>query len=139
MGLGFNYLKILCNTIREIAAENGKSYRIAIKQFFEWVEKLYGVIKLRQNVREQEQLEYAKPANHLTATYPYYSAIKPFTALPEPSALEEQEPERQRKLRSSIFYSYRIINTKSKTTKEKESNQSDNDNNHDGDIYDGQN
>jgi len=41
-GLGFSYLKILYNTIREIAAENGKSYRIAIEEFFEWVEKLYG-------------------------------------------------------------------------------------------------
>jgi predicted nucleic acid-binding Zn-ribbon protein len=138
MGLGFNYLWLLSNTIREIASENGKSYRIAIEQFFEWVEKLYGGIKLRQKIQEQEQTEYAKPDNDLTATFPYYSDIKPFTALPEPSALKEQEPERQRKLRSSIFYSYKKINTKSKTTKEEEkSNQSDNDNNHDGDIYDG--
>jgi hypothetical protein len=92
MGLGFNYLKILCNTIREIAAENGKSYRIAIEQFFEWVEKLYGAIKLRQKVQEQEQSEYAKLDN-LAATYPYYPDIKPFTALPELSTLEEQKPE----------------------------------------------
>jgi hypothetical protein len=92
VGLGFNYLKILCNTLREIAAENGKSYRIAIEQFFEWVEKLYGGIKLRQKVQEQEQPEYAKLDN-LTATYPYYSAIKPFTALPELSRLEKQEAE----------------------------------------------
>ena len=138
MGLGLNYLWLLCNTIREIAAENGKSYRIAIEQFFGMVEKLYGSIKLRQKVREQEQLEYAKLDNNLTATYPYYPDIKPFTALPGPYALEEQKPERQRKLRSSIFYSYRETNTKSKTTKEEESNQSDNGNdNHDGDIYDG--
>ncbi len=61
MGLGFNYLWLLCNTIREIEAENGKSYRIAIEQFFGWVEKLYGAIKLRQKVREHEHLEYAKP------------------------------------------------------------------------------
>jgi hypothetical protein len=111
-----------------------------MEQLFGWVEKLYGGIKIRQNVQEQEQEEYAKPDNNLTATYPYYSDIKPFTTLPEPSALEEQEPEQQRKLRSSIFYSYKKINTKSKTTKQEEekSNQSDNDdNNHDGDIYDG--
>jgi hypothetical protein len=144
MGFGFNHLKILCNTIREIAAENGISYRIAIEQFFEWVEKLYGAIKLRQNVQDQEhkqkQLKYAKLDNNLTITYPYYSAIKPFTALPEISTLEEKEAERQRKqMQSSIYYSYTKINTKSKTTKEEEeeeSNQSDNDN-HDGDIYDG--
>ena len=40
MGLGFNYLTNLCNTIREIASENGKSYRIAIEQLFGWVEKV---------------------------------------------------------------------------------------------------
>jgi hypothetical protein len=139
MGLGLNYLKILCNTIREIASENGKSYRIAMEQFFGWVEKLYGAIRLRQKIQEHEQAEYAIPDNNLTATYPYYSDIKPFTTLPEPSALEEQKPERQRKLRSSIFYSYKKINTKSKTTKQEEekSNQSDDDDNHDGDIYDG--
>jgi hypothetical protein len=141
MGLGFNHLKILCNTIREIAAENGTSYKVAIEQFFGWVEKLYGAIKLRQKVQEQEQLKYAKlDNNNLTTTYPYYSDVKPFTALPELSTLEEKEAERQRQreqMRTSIYYSYTKINTKSKTTKEEEeSNQSDNDN-HDGDIYDG--
>jgi chromosome segregation ATPase len=137
MGLGFNYLKLLCNTIREIAAENGISYKVAIEQFIEWVEKLYGAIKLRQNVQEQEQPEYAKLDNNLTTTYPYYYAIKPFTALPELLTLEEKERERQREqMRTSIYYSYTKINTKSKTTEEEESNRSDNDN-HDGDIYDG--
>ena len=138
MGLGVNDLKILCNTIREIAAENGKSYRIAIEQLFEWVEKLYGAIKLREKVQEQGQPEYAKLDNNLTAIYPYYPDIKPFTALPELSTLEEKERERQREqMRTSIYYSYTKINTRSKTTKEEEeSNQSDNDN-HDGDIYDG--
>jgi len=38
-------------------------------------------------------------------------------------------------MRTSIYYSYKKINTKSKTTEE-ESNQSDTDN-HDGDIYEG--
>jgi hypothetical protein len=137
MGVGIKILKILCNTIKEIAAENGKNYRIAIEQFFEWVEKLYGAIKLRQNVQEQEQPEYAKLDN-LNATYPYYPDIKPFTALPELSTLEELERQRQREqMRTSIYYSYTKINTKSKTIKEEEeSNQSDNDN-QDGDIYDG--
>jgi hypothetical protein len=140
MGLGFNYLQLLCNTIREIGSENGKCYRIALEQFFGWVEKLYGGIKLRQKIQEQEQPEYAKLDNNLTATYYpyYYSAIKPFTALPESSTLDERERQRQREqMRTSIYYSYTKINTKSKTTKEEEeSNQSDNDNN-DGDIYEG--
>jgi hypothetical protein len=133
MGFGFNNLRLLSNTIREIAAENGISYKVAIEQFFGWVEKLYGAIKLRQKVQDQEhkqkQPEYAKLNNNLTATYHYYPDIKPFTALPELSSLEEQERERQRKqMQSSIYYSYTKINTKSKTTKEEEeSNQSDND------------
>jgi hypothetical protein len=138
MGFGFNNLRLLSNTIREIAAENGISYRVAIEQFFEWVEKLYGGIKLRQKVQEQEQLKYAKLDNNLTATYPYYSDVKPFTtALPGLSTLEEKELKRQREqMRSSIYYAYTKINTKSKITKEEEANQSDN-GNHDGDIYDG--
>src|SRR5215213_9606619 len=69
MGFGFNNLRLLSNTIREIAAENGKSYRVAIDQLFEWIEKLYGAIKLRQKVQDQEhkqkQPEYAK-RNNLT-------------------------------------------------------------------------
>jgi hypothetical protein len=134
LGIAIRELRILCNTIREIAAESGKSYRIAIEQFFGWVEKLYGAIKLRQKIQEQEQAEYAKLDNNLTAIYPYYPDIKPFTSLPGPYALEEKERERQRKFRSSIFYSYRKINPKTK--EEEESNQSDNDN-HDGDIYEG--
>ena len=134
MGFGFNNLRLLCNTIREIAAENGKSYKIAMEQFFGWVEKLYGVIKLRQNVQEQEQPKYTKLDNSLTAIYHYCSDIKPFTALPELYTLEEKERERQQEqMRTSIYYSYKKINTKSKTTEE-ESDQSDNDN-HDGDIY----
>ena len=99
MGLGFNYLQLLCNTIREIASENGKSYRIALEQFFGWVEKLYGAIKLRQKIQEQEQAQYAKLDNNITAIYPYYPDIKPFTSLPGPYALEEKERERQRKFR----------------------------------------
>jgi hypothetical protein len=106
MGLGFNYLKILYNTIREIAAEIGKSYRIAIEEFFEWIEKLYGARKLRQNIQEREQPEYDKLDNNLTTTYPYYSDIKPFTALPELSTLEEREREREQ-MRTSIYYSYK--------------------------------
>jgi hypothetical protein len=113
MGLGFNHLNLLCNTIREIAVENGKSYRIGIEQFFEWVEKLYSGIKLRQKVHEQGKPEYAKLDNNLTTTYPYYHNIKPYTVLPELPTLEEQKPERQRQRRSLTYYSYKEINTKS--------------------------
>jgi hypothetical protein len=92
LGLGIKELKIFCNAIKEIAAENGISYRVAIEQLFGYLQEEYG-IKIRQ-------LQHLRP---------------------------------------SVSYSYRTINTKSKTPEEEEerNNQSDNDNNNqDGDIYD---
>jgi hypothetical protein len=137
MGFGFNNLRLLYNTIREIAAENDISYRVAIQQLFKWIEKQYGGIKLRQNIQDQKhkqkQPEYIKPDN-LTTTYPYYPDVQPFTASPERSTLEEQKRQRQRQIRS-IYYEYRETNTKSNTTRQ-EDNQLDN-GNHDGDIWDG--
>jgi hypothetical protein len=140
MGLGIRELRILCNAIKEIAAENGiRSYKIAIDQFFEWVEKLYGDIKLRQKINQQkeEQLKYAKPDN-LPTTYPYYSDVQPFNLSPERSTLEERE--RELKMPSTKYYRYWETNTTNyKTTREEEENdQSDNDNNNKyDDIYDG--
>ena len=44
MGLGFNYLKILYNTIREIASENDIIYSLAVvEQFFESLERQYDI------------------------------------------------------------------------------------------------
>jgi hypothetical protein len=43
IGLGFNYLKILCNTIREIAAENGIIYSLAVEQIFESLGRQYDI------------------------------------------------------------------------------------------------
>jgi hypothetical protein len=79
LGLNIRELRILCNAIKEIAAENGISYRVATEQFFEWVEKLYGGIKLRQKIHEQKekQPEYAKPDN-IPRTYPYHPDVQPF-------------------------------------------------------------
>jgi hypothetical protein len=133
LGLGIRELKSLCNAIKEIAAENGISYRVAIEQFFEWVERLYDGIKLRQKIKQQKekQQEYAKPDN-LPTTYPYHPDVQPFDPSLERSTLEEQEREHQIR---SISYEYRELNTKSKTTRQ-EDNQLDNDN-HDGDIWDG--
>jgi transposase len=139
MGLGIRELRILCNAIKEIAAENGKSYRDAIEQFLERVEKLYDGIKLRQKInqqkKEEEQPKYAKPDN-LPRTYPSHPDIQPFDSSPERSTLEAQE--RERKTPSTKNYRYWKTNTtKYKITREEENNQSDNDNNHDGDIWTG--
>ena len=137
LGLGIRELRILCNAIKEIAAENGKSYRVAIEQFLERVEKLYDGIKLRQKINQQQkekQPEYAKPDN-LPRTYPYHSDVQPFDPSLGRSTLEEQERERQMPSTKCIKY-WEINTTKHKIPRgeEEENNQSDNDNNHDGDI-----
>ena len=135
LGLGIRGLRILCNAIKEIEAENGKSYRDAIEQFLERVEKLYDGIKLRQKINQQKekQPEYAKPGN-LPRTYPYHPDVQPFDPSLKRSTSEEQARERQ--MPSTKYYGYWKTNTtKYKITREEEeNNQSDNDNNHDGDI-----
>ena len=73
IGIGIKELKIFCNAIKEIAAKNGISYRVAIEQLFRYLQEEYG-IKIRQ-------LQHMRP---------------------------------------SVSYSYRTINTKSKTTEEEE-------------------
>ena len=136
LGFGIRELKILCNTIKEIAFENGISYRDAIEQFLERVEKLYGGIKIRQKIHEEkeERPEHAKTDN-LPRTYPYHPDVQPFDPLLERSTLEEQERERQMPSTKCIKY-WEINTTKHKILRgeEEENNQSDNDNNHDGDI-----
>src|SRR5919107_6221978 len=136
LGFGIRELRILCNAIKEIAAENGKSYRVAIEQFLERVEKLYGGIKIRQKIHEEkeERPEHAKTDN-LPRTYPYHPDVQPFDPSLERSTLEEQERERQMPSTKCIKY-WEINTTKHKILRgeEEENNQSDNDNNHDGDI-----
>ena len=52
LGIGIRELRIICNAIKEIAAEDGKSYRVAIEQLFGYLEEEYG-IRIRQRQREQ--------------------------------------------------------------------------------------
>jgi hypothetical protein len=69
LGLGIRELKILCNAIKEIEAENGISYRLAIEQLFERVETLYDGIKLRQKINQKQKEEQPKYANPDNLTY----------------------------------------------------------------------
>ena len=55
IGLGLNKLRLLLNTIKEIAAENGISYKDGVDQFFEFIEKHYD-IKLRLKKSRTTQL-----------------------------------------------------------------------------------
>ena len=54
MGLGIRELKIILNTIKEIAAENNISPLTARDNFIEFLEKKYG-IKLRSKIQQQKK------------------------------------------------------------------------------------
>ncbi len=135
MGLGFNKLRLLLNTIKEIAAEKQIPYKVAVEQFFESLEQKYD-IKLRQNMQEEKQQlqknNNDRPDNP-NRTFPYYRNNTPSTALPKPSAsLEKQRQQEQRHQQqmpwpSSISYTYRKTTTAiPKKTKEEQNNQLNN-------------
>ena len=131
MGLGFNNLRLLINTIKEIAAEKQIPYKVAIEQFFEFLEQKYE-IKLRQNMQEEKQ-QLQKYNNNgpdnPNRTFPYYRNNTSSTALPKPSeSLEKQRQQEQQMPRpSSISYTYRETTTSiPKTTKEEQNNQLNN-------------
>jgi uncharacterized membrane protein len=131
MGLGFNNLRLLINTIKEIAAEKRISYKVAIEQFFESLEQKYD-IKLRQNIQEEKQQsqKYNNDGpDNPNQTIPYYRNNIPSTALPKPSAsLEKQRQQEQEMPRpSSISYiSRKTATVIPKTTKEDHNNQLNN-------------
>jgi hypothetical protein len=138
MGLGLDNLKLLCNTIREIAAENHIPYREAIEQFFQWVEKQYGGIKLRQNLQDQDPLEHnAKPRNPPTSCF---NSEFHYLASMQQSRLEErdQKQEQERHMRS-ISYEHTKTDSKSKITDEQNNqlNNDDGDSDSDDDIQSG--
>src|SRR5215217_6359996 len=54
MGLGLRELKIILNTIKEIANENNNIPLIALDKFFEFLEELYDV-KIRSKIHQQQQ------------------------------------------------------------------------------------
>jgi hypothetical protein len=54
IGLGLKQLKIILNTIKEIANENNSSPLIALDKFFEFLEGVYDV-KIKSKIHEQQQ------------------------------------------------------------------------------------
>jgi hypothetical protein len=59
MGFGLGNLKIILNTIKELAAEKGINYKDGVIQFFEFLEKHYD-IKLRLKVQDAQQQHQQK-------------------------------------------------------------------------------
>ena len=118
IGFVLTKLKILRNTIMEIAAEDNIRPSQGVDKFFEFVEKHYDV-KLRQKVQEaqqQHQKEYAKPDN-LNPAFPSHHDFKPSNALPNQSSLVEKQ--RQQLPSTSISYTIeRNITNASKKTEE---------------------
>jgi hypothetical protein len=115
MGFGLRELKILYNTLKEIAAENNIiDYRQTVDKFFESLEITYDVkIRLTVQKKQNQQKKYndTKPDNPI-GTFPFYSEIKPFTTLPKPAVLVEKQQEQQQMPRpSSISFSYRKFST----------------------------
>jgi len=130
MGFGLTKLKIIRNTIKEIAAENNIiDYRMAVDRFFESLEQQYD-IKLRQKPQkeeEQKKREYTKPDN-LNPTFPSHHDITPSTTLPNQSSLVEKQ-QRQQLPSTSISYTYnrKITNTSKKTEEQNDQLNNDHD------------
>jgi hypothetical protein len=94
IGLGLNKLRLLLNAIKEIAAENGISYKDGVDQFFEFIEKHYDIkLRLKKSrtttiVATSISPEYpARDSNSTTNNYPsnnpyYYYPVR----------LSEQQP-----------------------------------------------
>ena len=128
MGLGLNKLRLMINSIKEIAAENNIiDYRLAIDKFFEFLEQRYD-IKLRQKVLDEQQQELQKYNNNNTAkpdnpnrTFPLSRNNESSSVAPKPSALVNRQREMPS---SSISYTYSKSTTiHSKTTAEEEDEQ----------------
>ena len=128
IGVGLRELKIIINTIKEIAAENNIiDYRLAIDKFFEFLEQRYD-IKLRQKVLDEQQQELQKYNNNTTAkpdnpnrTFPLSRNNESSSVAPKPSALVNRQGEMPS---SSISYTYSKTTTiPSKTTAEEEDEQ----------------
>ena len=119
-------LKILYNTLKEIAAENNIiDYRQTADEFFESLEITYDVkIRLTVQKKQNQQKKYndTKPDNPI-GTFPFYSEIKPFTTLPKPAVLvEKQQEQQQMPWPSSISFSYRKFSTTASNRKEEQNN-----------------
>ena len=98
IGLGLNKLRLLLNTIKEIAAENGISYKDGVDQFFEFIEKHYDIkLRLKKSrtttiVARSISSEYtARDSNSTNNNYP---SNKPYYYY-YPIRLSEQQPKQQ--------------------------------------------
>lgn len=99
IGLGLNKLRLLLNTIKEIAAENGISYKDGIDQFFEFIEKHYD-IKLRLKKSRTTTIVATSISSEHTArdsnsTSNNYPSNKPYYYYPVRSS--EQQPKQQQR------------------------------------------
>jgi hypothetical protein len=129
--VGLRELKIIINTIKELAAENNISISAAVNKFFQFLEQQYD-IKLRQKVLDEEKQQLQKYNNTTkddspNRTFPLpYSNNESSSVVPKHSALvdRQQQPQQQK---SSSFTSYREIITTDPNTAKERNNQINND------------
>jgi hypothetical protein len=84
MGFGLNELRILRNTIGEIAAENNISSAMAVQEFFKSLEKEYD-IKLRPQFQNNQQ-QYNNTNYHDNFNNNDSSFYPEVNSLPQPQA-----------------------------------------------------
>lgn len=106
IGLGLNKLRLLLNTIKEIAAENGISYKDGIDQFFEFIEKHYD-IKLRLKKSRTTTIVATSISSEHTArdsnsTSNNYPSNKPYYYYPVRSSEQQPKQQQQEQTPSSI-------------------------------------
>jgi hypothetical protein len=114
MGLGLNELRLLRNTIGEIAAENDISSTMAVQEFFKSLEKQYD-IKLRSQFQNIQQQYNNKPHdnNNDSSFYPEVNS------LPLQQQQQQQQPQTPPVvIPNIIFFSHSLTGLTEKKTLE---------------------
>jgi hypothetical protein len=89
MGLGLNELRLLRNTIGEIAAENNIGSTMAVQEFFQCLEKQYDIKLRSQFQNNQQQYNNTKPHDN------YSNNNNDSSFYPEVNSLPRQQQQQQ--------------------------------------------
>jgi hypothetical protein len=116
IGFGLNKLRVLRNTIREIAAENNTSSTMAVEEFFKSLEKQYD-IKLRSQFQNNQQ-QYNNTNPHDKYNNNNDSSFYPdVNSLPQQQQQKLQQPQTPPVIIHNIlFFSYLLADMPDKLT-----------------------
>jgi hypothetical protein len=96
MGLGLNELRLLRNTIGEIAAENNIGSTMAVQEFFQCLEKQYDIKLRSQFQNNQQQYNNTRPHDN-------YSNNNDSSFYPEVNSLPQQQQQQQQPQTPSLL------------------------------------